>query len=460
MGILDRRPDAATRIKHGRIFRRWAALALLWLNAGIVVARAQVGDPPVTEITIGASTEGRPITGVRIGVGPLKLALIGATHGAPEANTYQLVQQLADYFRAHPAEVPAQVSLYVIPLLNPDGLALGSRFNARQVDLNRNLDTSADACPENDWRAVVAGAYGLTSETGGPYPESEVESRIVRDFLLDAHAAIFFHSNAGVVFPACQHPPSTRLAQVFAEGSNYEFIPIWDRYVITGGMHDWAGGMGIAAVTPELLTGDLPEFDQNLRGVQAVLRGGSGLLPPYPEREVAGVPVEPVIWRAWRSWGAERLWGVPIAPARADGRGGWSQLFENGLLEYHPERSAGTSVVQIALLGRDWLGDRVVVPDEPGTGRYFAETRHAIDGPFAQLWEIYGGLPVFGLPLTGEEPGTDEAGQPIVTQTFERTQMMRPAGSSDMASITLRPLGRLRWAQNDARTPVTGVRAR
>ena len=441
-----------------RIPRRLAVVALLWLSVGW--ARAQEPDPAITEITIGASTEGRPISGLRIGTGARKLVLIGATHGAPEANTYQLVQQLLDYFRTHPAEVPADISLYIIPVLNPDGMVLGWRFNARQVDLNRNMDTSVDGCTDNDWRTVVAGAYGLTAETGGPYPESEIESRVVRDFLLDAHAVIFFHSNAGVVFPACQHPPSTLLGQVFAEGAGYEFIPVWDRYVITGGMHDWAGGMGIAAITPELLTGELPEFEQNLGGVQAVLRGADGLLPPYGARDVAGVPVEPVIWRAWRAWGAERLWGAPIEPPREDGRGGWSQLFENGLLEYHPERSASTSVVQIALLGRDWHGDRVVAPEEPEAGRYFPETQQAIAGPFAQLWEIYGGLPIFGLPLTGEEPGEDEAGQPIITQTFERVEMIRPAEAGDMASVTLRPLGRLHWAQNDARTPVTSVRAR
>lgn len=433
-------------------------VALLCFGAG--AAHGQAVPPPVVDLTLGASTEGRPITALRIGTGARKFVLVGDTHGGPEANTYQLVTQLVDYFRAHPELVPPSISFYLIPTINPDGLANNTRQNARGVDLNRNMDTAADTCPENDWRPVVAGAYGVISETGGPYPESEIESRLIRDFLLDANGVVFFHSNAGVVFPACGHPASQALARVFADGAGYQFIPVWDRYPITGGMHDWAGGLGIAAVTPELITGDQPEFEQNLGGVKAILKEVDALLPAAAEHTSAGIPAQPIIWRAWRAWGAERLWGEPIAPPVADGHGGWSQLFENGLFEYRPDQSPTTHVVQIALLGRDLLGGRAAPPEQPGAGQFFPETGHAIKGSFARFWTIYGGLPIFGLPLTGEESGVDDAGQPIVTQTFERAQTVKPAGDESLGAIRLRPLGRLRWAQADAHTPVTPVQAR
>jgi hypothetical protein len=436
-------------------------LLLLLLLAGIgAMPVSGQAPPPLVDVTLGASTQGRPITAVRIGNGPRKLVLVGDTHGAPEVNTYELMLGLIAYFREHPDEIPTDLSFYLIPTLNPDGLALGVRQNARVVDLNRNMDTSVDSCPENDWRQLVQGAYGTLDNTGGAYPESEVESRLIRDFLLDANAVIFFHSNAGVVFPACQHPPSTLLAQVFADGAGYQFIPAWDRYVITGGMHDWAGGLGIAAITPELVSGDLPELEQNLRGTQVVLQKAADLLPPLEDRAIEGVPVQPVIWRAWRAWGAARLWGNPIAAPQPDGRGGWRQLFENGLLEYHPERSASPRVVEVALLGQEWLGNRVVPAEGPGSGRFFPETGHNLDGLFAEFWEVYGGLPIFGYPLTGEEVEVDAAGNAIITQTFQRAQLIRPVDASDLSAVRLRPLGRWRWAQSDVRTNVTRVRPR
>jgi hypothetical protein len=178
------------------------------------------------------------------------------------------------------------------------------------------------------------------------------------------------------------------------------------------------------------------------------------------EHSIDGVPVQAVIWRAWRAWGAERIWGLPIEAPVADGQGGWSQLFENGLLQYHPERSATAGAVQVAMLGREWLGARDVAPETASTGHFFPETHHAIGGIFERFWNIYGGVPIFGLPLTGEERGTDDAGNPIVSQTFERAQLIRPAASESLAVIKLRPLGRLRWAQKDEHVPASAVQAR
>src|SRR5262245_4010540 len=113
------------------------ALALALLPAHDFARAA----PLVRDLMLGVLGDGRPITALRVGDGPRKFVLVGDTHGGPEANTYQLVAALAEYFRARPEEVPPPVSLYLIPTINPDGLAIGSRFNGRSVDLNRNMDT-------------------------------------------------------------------------------------------------------------------------------------------------------------------------------------------------------------------------------------------------------------------------------------------------------------------------------
>ncbi len=442
---------------------RWPTLAVtavLVCCAMIGVSGAQTPPATVADLTLGTSAQGRPITALRVGSDPRKLVLVGAVHGGPERNTFALATELAAHFRDNPSEVPAEVSLYIIPTLNPDGLALDVRQNANGVDLNRNMDTSADACPENDWRHQVAGAYGIISDTGGPYSESEVESRLIRDFLLDASGVIFFHTSGGVVFPACSHPPSQALGQVFARGSGYAFIPTWDRYLITGGMHDWAGGLGIAAITPELVTGDQPETAANLAGVRAVLREAERLLPLPEPRMEQGVAVNPVIWRSWRAWGGESLFGLPLGRPLPAGHG-WRQIFERAVFDYQPAHSDTTYVVQIEALGRQVLVGPPVAPAEPRDGaRFFTETGHTLSGQFAAFWQINGGLPIFGFPLTEEEQTTNSSGQRVFRQVFERAVLERPVDASRVSAVSMAALGRIYWAQFDARSPHTGIRAR
>jgi predicted deacylase len=420
------------------------ALTLLLPAGGAAAPAAQT----IAEIVVGYSAQGRPITALRVGDGPRKLVLVGGTHGFPEANTYQLSLQLADYFRANPQAVPPQVRLYIIPALNPDGLALGTRFNARGVDLNRNMNTGLDACPENDWSVTVQGAYGIVSDTGGAYADSEVESRLIRGFLLDASAVIFFHSNAGSVFPAyCEHGPSLALAQTFAAGAGYSYTRYWEAYTITGGMHDWAGSLGIAAIIPELLTGNLPEFEQNLSGTLAVLAQPEELLPPLADVVEGGFAVPAPIWRYWRAHGGVERFGPPLGPAQADGPL-IRQHFERATLELRQDLADTPYFVQPAPLGRlrheeasfKGLRGAPSCAPLPAPCRQFAETGHTLHGAFATFWERGGGLDVFGFPISEEFPAVTSDGRQRTAQRFERAVF---AYYPEDGSVRLEPLG---WA--------------
>ncbi len=199
---------------------------------------------------------------------------MGDIHGGWEANTHELAQELLAHFETHPEEVPDEVSLWIIPTLNPDGLAADTRFNAHGVDLNRNADTDLDGCVGNDWSPTSYTSDGPQPGAGGAYPFSEPEARAARDFLADAHLVVFYHSSAGAVFAGgCRdNASSLRLATTLATGTGYDFPEEgWTGYPITGGFNDYLADLGIAVAEVELTNHEDTEFERNLEGVQAVL---------------------------------------------------------------------------------------------------------------------------------------------------------------------------------------------
>ena len=72
------------------------------------------------------------------------------------------------------SDIPEDLNLWIIPTVNPDGLAASVRGNARGVDLNRNFAT-------DDWRVVGQGSEKFSGETAA----SEVETQAVQQFILD-----------------------------------------------------------------------------------------------------------------------------------------------------------------------------------------------------------------------------------------------------------------------------------
>ncbi len=209
------------------------------------------------------------------GNGQQKVVLVGNIHGGTEENTYQLALELISYFDQHPDEVPSDVTLWIIPTANPDGLANDTRRNARGVDLNRNADNDRDSCERNDWVSDTYTTEGLVEGGGGSFPFSEVEARVLRDFLADAQIAVFYHSMAGMIFATscADHPPSAELARRLSDATSYPFMEEgWASYPVTGAMVDYLAYQGVAAVEVEL-TGKFDlEFDRNLTGVREVLQ--------------------------------------------------------------------------------------------------------------------------------------------------------------------------------------------
>lgn len=126
-------------------------------------------QPELRELTIGMSALGRPIIAVHVQDSPYRPVIaIGSIHG-DEAMGLKVIERLLDI-----AEIPADLNLWVISTVNPDGLALGTRGNANGVDLNRNFAT-------DDWRIVGRG----TEKYSGENAASETETRAVQEFLIE-----------------------------------------------------------------------------------------------------------------------------------------------------------------------------------------------------------------------------------------------------------------------------------
>lgn len=370
--------------------------AMLWV---LPVAYAQQA-PRNARVQIGISAQGLPIEAFRFGTGSRKFVIVGQTHGAPERNTGVLSRQLIDWFGNHPEAIPADVRLYIIPVLNPDGDKLESRQNANGVDLNRNMNTNLDACSENDWSQRVFGASAVISDTGGPYADSEPESRVIRAFLLDASAVVFLHSAAGLVFPAfCEDPIANAMAQIYAKAGNYQYARYWDKYPITGGMHDWARGIDLPAIIPELESGDDPEFDRNLAGVTAVLANATTLVPALVDRQVGNGIIMPLpIWRFWQAYGAEIL-GPPLADAQLrDGK--YEQAFATIMLSYDP-RDEVQAVRALPIEVAPIAGD-VAPNSDDTTVLTFADTTAVVHDAFARYYQRVDGMQLLGAPQDNE----------------------------------------------------------
>ncbi|WP_205474506.1 M14 family zinc carboxypeptidase, partial [Nocardioides sp. SYSU D00038] len=130
-------------------------------------APAPRGEAVLEVRTIGRSVRGRPIRAWHLGVpdrGKPRVVLLSTMHG-DEPATRRILAALRDGRRIH------GIDLWVVPVVNPDGLARGTRRNARGVDLNRNFP--------HRW-ADLDGRY-----ESGPRPGSEPETRAVMRFLRD-----------------------------------------------------------------------------------------------------------------------------------------------------------------------------------------------------------------------------------------------------------------------------------
>ena len=90
--------------------------------------------------TIGFSVENNPIKAIKFGEGKTKILVWSQMHGNEATTTKGLIDYL-NYLNLDKSEfenISKNYSLYIIPILNPDGAIIYTRENANKVDLNRD----------------------------------------------------------------------------------------------------------------------------------------------------------------------------------------------------------------------------------------------------------------------------------------------------------------------------------
>ena len=102
---------------------------------------------PASAIDIlGYSVEKRPVFGVRLGSGPIKVLMWSQMHGN-ESTTTRAVLDLISSHTQNAFEERDAFEFFLIPMLNPDGARAYTRKNANSVDLNR--DARLQSQPES-----------------------------------------------------------------------------------------------------------------------------------------------------------------------------------------------------------------------------------------------------------------------------------------------------------------------
>ncbi|WP_251859753.1 M14 family metallopeptidase [Clostridium sp. Marseille-Q2269] len=225
--------------------------------------RALKARYPFIEVGVaGRSVLGKNLYYIKLGSGPNEVFYNGSHHALEWITTPLLMKFIEDFSRAYSEngeikgynieDIWNKSSIYIMPMVNPDGVDLvinglqrnnpyyndlikwnnGStnfsqdwEANIRGVDLNHNYNAS---WYESKMAEESYGVYGPgPTRYGGPYPQSEPESRAVADFTRkhNFRLVLAYHSQGEVIYWTYRDivPKDAReIGELFSKVSGYE----------------------------------------------------------------------------------------------------------------------------------------------------------------------------------------------------------------------------------------------
>lgn len=183
------------------------------------------------EETIGTSVQGRPITAYHRGTaGGIVVLVVGVIHGNENDGL-----AILDDLRTMP--LPDGYDLWLLPAINPDGLANDVRGNGNQVDLNRNFP--------HDWTSIARPGEWQYSGSG---PASEPETQAFMTFALRLHPALtlWYHQDAHTVGPSAGRDGPLR--QRYAQLTGLDYVSV------TGGKYTGVAATWVRKTMPDTMS--------------------------------------------------------------------------------------------------------------------------------------------------------------------------------------------------------------
>ncbi|MDW8802043.1 M14 family metallopeptidase [Clostridium sp. A1-XYC3] len=217
--------------------------------------------PFITVGVAGKSVLGRNLYYIRLGTGPNQVFYNGSHHALEWITTPLLMKFTENFAKAYSegrsiggyniADIWNRSSIYIMPMVNPDGIDLvlnglkrsnpfyndlikwnkGStdfsqnwQANTRGVDLNHNYNASWELSKQAE---ASYGVFGPgPTRYSGPFPESEPETKTVVNFTRSHNfrLVLAYHSQGEVIYwqyGALTPPEARRIGNLFSQVSGY-----------------------------------------------------------------------------------------------------------------------------------------------------------------------------------------------------------------------------------------------
>jgi len=187
---------------------------------------------------IGYSVLDRPIIAYYYGTGSTTILFTGGIHGTEPSGQSTMLDWIYN-LDSNAYKIPADKQVVIVPSVNPDGLANSSRYNANNVNLDRNFASSS-------WIADIDSSSGIVVNGGGSVSMSEPETKALANLTsrLQPRLEVSFHAQGRLV-GANQMGDSINIGNLYADSVGYNSMigqaEATMGYSITGEYEEWAG---------------------------------------------------------------------------------------------------------------------------------------------------------------------------------------------------------------------------